>query len=128
MSRIDLIPRTIPIDDATRNRRAETVLRLAELGQLDPDDGEIATTRTAWFVSLPDGEAEVIDYAVSRPEDGAQVIVSLVLAVDRVGIGETGTDDQVTLTPIEERMRSIWGMPEPSPGEQAATDTQAVQA
>jgi hypothetical protein len=118
--RVELVSRDVPIDDDTLAHRADGVRRLAELGHLDPEQGEVATTRQAWFARIGGVEAEVVDYAISRPEQGAQAAVSLVLLVDSVSVGDPSTgveQPQVRDTAPAKNERPMWGAGKSDPRE-----------
>ena len=87
--RVEIVPRTAVADDEVRAYRAETVGRLANLGQVDdPGAGEVGGQVTAGYTVRVGGVEFAADaYAIEPAEADGRALVSLVLAADGVQIG-----------------------------------------
>lgn len=113
--RIELIPRLSPIDDATRAQRERAVESLANLGHLDPAEGEIAdTVQDGWLARINGTLVPVSDFGIGPIEGRGQALVSLLIPADSVSIGVQPSAQQ----PATPEPRSTWGAPgKPDPRE-----------
>lgn len=90
-ARVEIVPRMVAADDSTKVRRAETVQRLAELGQVDnPGAGSVGDTmQDGWLVRINGVEVPAVAYSVASPDQGAgPVLVSLAVEASSVSIGD----------------------------------------
>jgi hypothetical protein len=111
--RVELIPRMIPVDEATQAERAETVQRLAELGQIDPSQGQIADLmQDGWLARINGAEFPVVTYGAQPAEVGAKTLVSLLVPADSLQVGDPSTgvqEPQVRPAVPEPKKASSWG-------------------
>jgi hypothetical protein len=119
--RVELVPRMVPVDEVTQAERAETVQRLAELGQIDPSQGQIADLmQDGWLARINGAEFPVSDYGVGPIEGSTQALVSLLVPADSLQVGDPSTavqEPQVSPATPEPKRASSWGAPGPDPRE-----------
>lgn len=139
--KVEIVPRTVTADDDTVAQRADTVHRLADLGQIDNvEAGELgATTTDGWLARVGGIEFPVVAYAVEQAEDSGAPLVSLVLAPACISVdSRPGTDPgpAAAAATLVKPTISYWGAPgtpdpreaipgwapEPSLGEQVAVN------
>lgn len=120
--RVEIVPRTVEADDETRAHRAQTVQRLAELGQLDnPESGQIGQTmQDGWVARINGAEVPVAVFAVEQDE-GGQPVLLLQLRPDSLTIDRQSPAAARSVAP----QVSGWNTPV-SLGEQVARGAEAL--
>lgn len=87
-ARVALTPNMVPASADVYESRLDAVKRMGDLGQIDPSAGSVSELmRDGWLARIGDVEFPVTDFAVQRTDDD-QVVLSLVLPVAGLSIGE----------------------------------------
>lgn len=120
--RVELIPRMVPVDGDVYAERAETVQRMADLGQIDPSTGAIPDLmQDGWLARINGVEFPVVTYGVEPAEQGVKALVSLLVPADSLQVGGPSTavqEPQVRpAAPPRNERASSWGAPGPDPRE-----------
>ncbi|MGX6605666.1 hypothetical protein ACWKSP_26560 [Micromonosporaceae bacterium Da 78-11] len=113
---MEIVPVTIPADEATIASRADTVHRMAELGQIeDPESGELNHEMTGWLARINGAEFPVYAFGVEQAADGTPML-SLAFVPDSLQIGESPVSGAPTVE--AKQSPSSWGAPgKPDPRE-----------